>query len=303
MRDVSSKPPTLRTAVAAARLRAAAATVAAVREGRAPKGDPRPVAQVAAIQAAKDTARLIPYCHPVPLDFVGAEFALQPDAIDIRCTVKAVWKTGVEMEALAGASAAALTLYDMLKPIDDAMVIESIRLEEKRGGRSEHRAPAGRALRAAVLVISDSTAAGTRIDSSGKLIAERLREIGADIAPPVVVPDERARIAGALRRMADEAKVDLVLTTGGTGLGSRDVTPEAMEDVIEREAPGLAEAARAHGQTRTPLAMLSRGRAGVRGKTLIVNLPGSKQAVEESLDALLPGLLHAVRMIAGEGHD
>src|SRR5579884_4283647 len=118
MRDVSAKPVTRRTATAQATLRAQPDTIRTIREGRLPKGDPLPVAKVAAVQAAKNTSQIIPYCHPLPVDFVGVEYNLTGESIEITTTVKAVYKTGVEMEALTAASVAALTIYDMTKMLD-----------------------------------------------------------------------------------------------------------------------------------------------------------------------------------------
>jgi molybdenum cofactor synthesis domain-containing protein len=150
--------------------------------------------------------------------------------------------------------------------------------------------------------MSDSVVAGKRKETSGLYIVERLRERQIDVIDYKVIPDDQKMIEQTLISYADSLKLNLVITTGGTGLSTKDVTPEAMQTVIEREIPGIVEAARGHGQHRTPLAMLSRGMAGVRGSTIIVNLPGSKRAVEESLDAILPGLLHVFLMLRGEGH-
>jgi molybdenum cofactor biosynthesis protein MoaC len=302
MRDVSNKASSLRTAAARAVVRVRSETIALIKGGAVPKGDPIPVVRVAGVQAAKSTSQLIPYCHPVPLDFVGVEFDLQSDRITITSTVKAIYKTGVEMEALVAASVAALTLYDMLKMIDESMEIVSVSLLSKTGGKSDFIQPFEAPPRAAVLVMSDSVAAGKKKDSAGRLIAERLEEHGVEIADYRIIPDERETIEQSIRSYSDDLKLDLVVTTGGTGLGPRDTTPEAMTNILEREAPGIAEAARAYGQSRTPYAMLSRGRAGVRGKTLIINLPGSTRGAAESLDALFPAVLHALHMIQGEGH-
>jgi cyclic pyranopterin phosphate synthase len=300
--DISRKASTLRTAVARAEVRVSGATIGIIQRGEVPKGDPLPVARVAGIQAAKSTSALIPYCHPLPLDFVGVEFALGEAGITITATARAIHKTGVEMEALTAASVAALTVYDMLKMLDDSLAISEIALVSKTGGKSDFRDEFETPLRAAVLVMSDSIAAGEKDDRSGRAIVDRLKSEGIEVQEYRIVPDDEALIEQTLRRYADEMHLDLVITTGGTGLGPRDRTPEAMAKLIEREAPGISEALRSYGQARTPRAMLSRGRAGVRGKTLIVNLPGSTRGVQESLDALFPGVRHAFGMLAGGGH-
>jgi cyclic pyranopterin phosphate synthase len=137
MRDVSRKPVTRRTATARATLRAAPATIQTIREGRLPKGDPLPVAKVAAIQAAKNTSQIIPYCHPLPVEHLGVEFEFEADAIHVTTHVVAHYKTGVEMEALTAAAIGALSIYDMAKMIDPAMAVEQVVLIEKTGGKSD----------------------------------------------------------------------------------------------------------------------------------------------------------------------
>ncbi len=288
--------------MAQAELRLSPKTLDLIRSSAVPKGDPLAVARVAAIQAAKRTSEIVPYCHPVPLDFVGVDFELRDEGIVITCTAKAIYRTGVEMEALTAASVAALTIYDMVKMLDDSMEIVGVRLVSKTGGKSDFADRRETPLRAAVLVMSDSIAEGKKEDHSGRLIAARLKEEGLEVVDYRIIPDEVDVIREALLRYADESRVDLVITTGGTGLGPRDRTPEAMAELIEREVPGIPEATRAFGQARTPYAMLSRGKAGLRGSTLIINLPGSRKGAAESLDALFPGLLHAFHMLRGEGH-
>ncbi len=302
MRDITAKSSTLRTATAMATLLASPATLACIRRQEAPKGDPLPVAKVAAIQAAKLTSQLIPYCHPVGIESVEVNIELQLAALVVTVTVKAVHKTGVEMEALTAATAAALTLYDMLKMIDETMEIAGVKLLEKRGGKTDFREPVVTPLRAAVLVMSDSIAAGEKDDRSGRLIAARLRQEGCAVENYRVIPDDLSAIINLLRSYADEERYDLVMTTGGTGLSQRDNTPEAMRQVIEREIPGIADAVRGYGQARIPYAMLSRGQAGLRGTTIIINLPGGPAGVTDALNALFPGLLHAFAMLRGDGH-
>lgn len=159
-----------------------------------------------------------------------------------------------------------------------------------------------RAVKVAVLTISDRASRGEYRDEGGRLLARLAAEIGGDVVATELVADEREEIERVLRDWADSAVADLVLTTGGTGLAARDVTPEATRAVIDREAPGIAEAMRAAGMRATALAMLSRQVAGQRGATLIVNLPGSPRAIEECFDAIREVLPHAVAVSVGQGH-
>ena len=153
----------------------------------------------------------------------------------------------------------------------------------------------------AVLTLSDKGAEGNREDLSGPMIGEMLKGIGAEVKYYGILPDEKGIIEEKLREYSE--KVDLILTTGGTGLSPRDVTPEATREVIEREIPGIAEAMRVEGLKKTPRSMLSRAVAGVRGKALIINLPGSPKAVQESLGVILDVLPHAIEKIKGSQSD
>ncbi len=154
--------------------------------------------------------------------------------------------------------------------------------------------------RAGVMTISDKGAAGQREDLSGPLLVKLLQDIGAEAVVRTIVPDEPEQIREMLVEYVDEEAVDVVVTTGGTGLTPRDQTPEATLAVIDREVPGLAEVLRFEGYQKTPLAVISRGVAGIRGRTLIVNLPGSPRAVQEGMETLAPILPHAIRMVRGE---
>ena len=156
------------------------------------------------------------------------------------------------------------------------------------------------AIRAAVLTVSDKGARGERVDTAGPAVAEMLRRIGADVVETAIVPDDRAGIAAQLRAWANSAGVQLILTTGGTGLAPRDLTPEATLDVAERQVPGIPEVMREIGRKSTHLAAVSRSVAVTRGHTLIVNLPGSERGARESLAAVLDLLPHAVELLQGE---
>lgn len=151
-----------------------------------------------------------------------------------------------------------------------------------------------------IITASDKGHAGERFDESGKVIAELLCEIGAEVVDYLIAPDERDIISSNLKRMADELDIDLILTTGGTGFSPRDITPEATLDVIDRQVPGISEAMRANSLQITPRAMLSRGVSGIRNQTLIINLPGSPKGVRECLAVILPVLPHAIQILKGQ---
>lgn len=158
----------------------------------------------------------------------------------------------------------------------------------------------GVAVRVGILTVSDRGNRGEREDTSGPAIAQVLAPLNAEIVEKAIVPDQVDRIAAQLRTWLDASVVNLIVTTGGTGLGPRDVTPEATRPLIEREIPGLAELMRAEGLRHTPVAALSRGLAGATGSTLILNLPGSEKGVRENLSAVLPVLGHALQILAGD---
>lgn len=302
MFNVGAKPDSYRIARAKAVLNIDTKTAILVRQGKSPKGDIVEAAKIAATSGAKKTSDLIPYCHPIPIDHIKVHVSVNAQAIEVDVEVKSIWKTGVEMEALSGACIGALTIYDMLKPIDDTLFISSVKLVEKSGGIGQFKINDGNKIRAGVIVVSDSVAAGKREDKSGKFIVKTLKDRSIHVVKYQVVPDDSSIIEELLIKYSDDLHLNLILTTGGTGLGPRDVTPESTRKVIEREITGIAEGSRAYGQRRTPLSMLSRGIAGVRGKSLIINIPGSLNAVAESLEFLFPGLEHAFKMMEGDGH-
>jgi molybdopterin adenylyltransferase len=157
-------------------------------------------------------------------------------------------------------------------------------------------------IRVALLTVSDSCTEGNREDISGQTIIEMLPEETFEVCEKKIVPDEYQAISEVLKSFSDEQDIDLVLTTGGTGLGPRDITPEATASVCERAVPGLCEVIRAEGFKKTPYAILSRSFAGIRGKTLIINMPGSPKAVRECLEIILNLIPHAVKMMRGGGH-
>ena len=303
MIDVSAKFPTLRYAKAEGVIYAGSTALEKVKNREVPKGDVLEIARGAGISAAKKTSELIVFCHPLPLDWIEVTISVEIDHIKVAAEVKAIQKTGVEMEALTAVSVALLNIYDMLKPIENNLRIGEVILVVKKGGKTNFSDTFKHNLKGAVLVISDSTFAGKREDKSGKLVREFLQKQPVDVEVYEILPDEREKISQRMAELADKEKMDLIFATGGTGLGPRDVTPEATGDIIDREVPGIAEAVRKYGKDRTPYAMLSREVCGVRGNSIIINLPGSSRGAKESMEALFPGLLHAFPMLRGGGHE
>lgn len=158
-------------------------------------------------------------------------------------------------------------------------------------------------MKIAVVTISDTVARGERTDASGPAVVARCKELGWPVASTHLIPDDSAEIQALLRGLADGEKVDMILTTGGTGLGPRDMTPEATQAIADKMIPGFAEEMRRKGLEKTPKAILSRSSAAIRGTTLILNFPGSPKGAVESLDAIAPLVVHAIQIIHGARHD
>ncbi|MCE2777818.1 MAG: bifunctional molybdenum cofactor biosynthesis protein MoaC/MoaB [Algoriphagus sp.] len=303
MVPITHKSTTLRKAIAQAIVRVSKSeTIQAIRNQTVPKGEVLECARVAGLFAAKRTADMIPDCHPLPIEFTAVRYALGELEIHIQVEIHTIYKTGVEVEAMHAASVVALTIYDMLKPIDKGVSIEQIKLLEKKGGKSDRNAALGQARRAAILVCSDTLASGQGQDRSGEVIREKLVQLGITVAEKRIVADEVKAIQEAARYFVAQG-VDLLLVTGGTGLSPRDVTPEALEPLLDRRIPGVEEAIRAFGQQRLATAMLSRSLAGQIGKTLVLALPGSPSGAAEGMDAVFPALLHAFSVLEGARHE
>jgi molybdenum cofactor biosynthesis protein MoaC len=296
MIDITHKNTTLREALAEAIITVSdPATIKAITEGTVPKGNVLEAARVAGLLGVKQTANLIPDCHPLPVEHAKVDYEIGDMQVRITMLVKTIYRTGVEVEAMHGVSVVALTIYDMLKPIDKGVEIGTIRLVSKKGGKSDWKDKFDAPPRAAVLVCSDMVSAGKKEDKAGLAIKERLGQLGVEVSHEAILPDEPDQIQKQVKAWA-ESGVDLILTTGGTGLSPRDITPEAIAPLLDREVPGIMEAARAYGQERMPWAIMSRGIAGMIGRTLVITLPGSTRGAQETLDALFPYVLHVIKV-------
>jgi cyclic pyranopterin phosphate synthase len=295
MKNVSAKPDTLRTATAACVLHLPPDCVTLLRERKAEKGDALEIGRMAGILAAKKTWELLPLCHQLPLTAVDLTYELDAAQVGISVRVETIAGTGVEMEALTAASICALTIYDLLKPHaeQDAMRITDIHLVEKTGGKSQYAralTPAGRAV---ILATSDAVVQGKKRATAAQTVSAGLERAGLRVEATEVMPDEPALIAERLQHWLAQG-VDLIATVGGTGVYGRDQTVRVVQPLLDKELPGFMEAARGYGQRRTPYAMLSAGVAGITGETLIVTFPGSTRGAQETLTALISGIVHAI---------
>ena len=301
MVNITHKQSSLRKAVASAVVKVSRQeTIDAVKNKLVPKGDVFEFSRAAGLLAIKKTSDVIPDCHPLPVEFASITYSIEELQILINVEVHTIYKTGVEVEAMHGASVVALVIYDMLKPIDKVIEISTIKLESKSGGKTDLKFDLSN-LKAAVVVCSDSISKKEKEDTSGKKIIEKLQTFNIATNDYRVVSDDVDVIQSTLKNYVEQ-NFDLVIFTGGTGLSKRDNTPDAIEPLIEKNIPGIMETARNYGQQRMPYAMLSRGVAGFIKNTLIFTLPGSVRGVEETMDALFPQVLHVFKVREGVNH-
>ena len=302
MVNITHKQNSLRQAIASATVTVSSqATIDAIKNRLVPKGDVFEFSRAAGLLAVKKTSDVIPDCHPLPVEYTAISHRIEGLNIIINVEVHTIYKTGVEVEAMHGAAVTALTMYDMLKPIDKGIEISNIKLDSKKGGKTDFKNIHSANLLCAVIVCSDSISAGSNEDSSGKLIVEKLEQHHLSADKYEIIPDDFATIQAKAIELS-EAGFQLVLFTGGTGLSPRDVTPDAIAPILDRQISGIMEAARNYGQQRTPYAMLSRGVAGFIKNTLIITLPGSPKGVAETMDALFPYVLHVFKVAEGMRH-
>ncbi|MDA8657939.1 bifunctional molybdenum cofactor biosynthesis protein MoaC/MoaB [Flavobacteriaceae bacterium] len=301
MVDITHKKNTLREATAQALVRVSAKeTIEAIQNKCVPKGDVFEISRAAGLLGVKKTPDLLPDCHPLPLEYTHFEFNIKGLEIQVLCTLKTIYKTGVEVEAMHGASIVALNMYDMLKPIDKGVEIHQIKLLRKIGGKTDvHEVKAQ--VNATVVVCSDSVAAGKKEDQAGKALQKALQKWNVTVADYLIIPDEINLIQATLKEQHKKGH-SLIVFTGGTGLSPRDGTPEALQPLLDKTIPGMEEAIRNYGQNRTPYAMLSRSVVGMVGSSLVLALPGSTKGAEESLNAIFPEALHLFDIIKGAPH-
>ncbi|MAE83620.1 MAG: bifunctional molybdenum cofactor biosynthesis protein MoaC/MoaB [Flammeovirgaceae bacterium] len=298
MVDITHKSNTLREAVAQAIVKTSSQeTIDKIQNNEIPKGNVFEMAKAAGLLGVKKTPDLLPDCHPLPIEYTRIEYEIDGLNIIIKMTVKTIYKTGVEVEAMHGASVVALTMYDMLKPVDKGVEISTIKLLKKKGGKSSYKAPGGN-LSAQVVVCSDTISKGEKEDRAGKIIVEKLEALGLT-TDYLVIPDEPSDI----EKLVIEQSTDLLIFTGGTGVGPRDNTPDTIRPLLDTTLLGVEEQMRKYGQDRTPFAMLSRSVAGIKNGKVVLAMPGSSNGARECMDAVFPHLLHVFHVLTGKRHD
>lgn len=299
MVDVTDKVNTIRMAKAEGKIFMLPETISAIQDDSLPKGNVLTTAKIAGIQAAKKTAVMIPMCHQLNLSFVDIEFEIESNAIGIQSTVKTKEATGVEMEALSAVSGAALTIYDMCKAVDKTMVIGEIKLVKKLGGKSDHaveyRPQVG------VITLSDSITDGDSEDISGPILMNGFKNEGCNVDHYNILPDGSEALVSTVHSWIKDG-VELIITTGGTGLGPRDLTITTVEKLFDSKLPGIEQALHAYGRSKVKTAMLSRLTAGVVDGAVVICLPGSTGAVKDALKVLVPTIFHSFHMMKGEKH-
>jgi len=298
MVDITHKINTLREATALAVVKTSSEkTIEAIRNNTVPKGNVFEMAKAAGLLGVKKTPDLLPDCHPLPIEYTGIQYEIKDLEIHISVKVKTIYKTGVEVEAMHGASIVALTLYDMLKPIDKKVEIGSIKLQQKKGGKSSFKINS-EGITASVIVCSDTISDGNGEDKAGEVILSKLKDLNIP-GTKLIIADEPSEIKTAL----ENAEGNLVIFTGGTGVSDRDNTPEVIREMLDKSLPGVEEQIRSYGQQRMPFAMLSRSVAGVMNGKLVLAFPGSTKGAAECMDAIFPHVLHAFKVLEGKRHD
>lgn len=285
MVDITDKHTTLRYAKAQAILKVSSeATIDAVVNKTVPKGDVLEFAKVAGLFAVKKTAEMIPDCHPLPIEYTKVSYEIVGLEIKIFVELKCIYRTGVEVEAMHGASVVALTMYDMLKPIDKGIEICNIKLVEKTGGKSDQKLT-DKTYIAHLLIFSNSVASGKKDDKISEELATLLSKQNLNLKTINVVAENTGFVADFLSNIKETNQ--LILIAGGTGITHKDTLPKYLQSKFEVPANSLMEAARQYGFERDPKAALSSGVAGIINNCLVINIPGSKEGAIQTIKPIV----------------
>ncbi len=308
MRDISAKQITLRTANAIGFLKCSEPTFQLIKENKIPKGNIYDYAKASAFLGAKQTQNIIPHCHPVSIDGLQVDFTLVTPGENIHeieftefgvlidIEAKSIGRTGIEMEALASASTAALTLYDMLKYTSDTeLEIKHVKLLKKVGGKSDRHKYVSGSEKINLIIASTAIIEGKKENKLTSILEEKLADFGLTISFSEVFKNNSEALESAIIKSSENA--DLTLVAGGSGLADGDDSYDLIKTIIDNEVEGIKHAAFSHGFLRSSNPMVSRIVAGTKNRKLIVGLPGSSAGLKESLDAVFPGVFKVLRQL------
>ena len=323
MIDVSDKLNTKRIAIASGTIHVGEYVFGLIKNNQMIKGDPIRLAEIAAIMGAKQTSNLIPLCHPLGLDKVEfvSELIDKEFAIKVYCIAITSSKTGVEMEALTGVMTGLLTIYDLSKISEPSLTIGNVHLIIKIGGKSGvwinpvvseipswinkylPTSPDLSGLQFSSITLSDRASSGVYEDKSGQILNELVTELGGKIIEHIILSDDKETLKNKLNEIINQSHPQVIITTGGTGISSRDITTDTILGLGGREIPGIGELLRIYGSKFTNFSWASRSLGVIYNNTLIIALPGSTNAVKEGVDCLAPIIPHLVKMVNGGNHD
>jgi molybdenum cofactor biosynthesis protein MoaC len=320
MINVGRKRVTHRRAFASGVIIVGSKALKIIKNKALPKGDVLSLAEISGVLGAKKTSELLPMCHILPLDQVLITCEIkEPNYIIVYSQVETHAKTGVEMEALMAVMSALGTIWDLTKAIEPALEIKDVKLLAKEGGKKGlWRNPDGvpaiveeklsvssslSSLAVGTLIVSDRAYRGDYEDRTGTELKVLLQEAGATLAVQNLVPDEKDKIKQSIFQMCERKDIELLIVSGGTGIGPRDVTTEVVSGILDKSIPGIGELLRQDGSNFTPYSWVSRSLAGIYKGTLIICLPGSPKAVRQGLEVLYPIVSHSLKMMKGEGHE
>ena len=296
MNDITFKTSTLREAVAEGMVFCTPETLVHIQNNTVPKGNVFEFARAAGFFGAKKTDQLLPHCHPVTIDGMDLNFEILDNGIKITGTAKSIGRTGIEMEILTGVSIAALTIYDMLKPIDKSLEISGIKLLDKKGGKTDREKYFQTPPLCAVLICSEEIKNGTRDDHASEEVKRLLSKYMVKDFLFVYTGNILEEISQEIKLLVNK-DAKLIFTLGGTGLGQSDTTYEAIDAIIEQRLDGITDAMRIHAFARNPLAMTSKLIAGSLSGSIVISLPGSKEGARECLEAILPTVFKVQKML------
>jgi cyclic pyranopterin monophosphate synthase len=297
MINISHKRNSLRYAKASGTLFTTDDVISKIRNGEIPKGDLLEIARAAGIQAAKKTSEWIVFCHSMPIDWVGISYEFTDESMTVIAEVEAVWKTGVEMEAVTAVMGTLMNAYDMLKPLDAEITMGEITLVEKRGGKSDMRDTFDPPVKTSLISVDSDKKEGRRADRSASVILESLHGKPVEVVSEHQLEEDEEQVRKMLTDLTNSGECELIFLCGSTGPAPKDVVPKVIREISDREVPGIAHAMHQYGLERTPFAMISDQVAGIRNGVLMVALPGSERGARESMDALFPGMLHIFKTL------